>query len=156
MPSHKTGPNALTMAEKVQKALTLRQSGASYAEIARAMGTSTSRAHQYVTKALAEWREARIEAAEEIASTEMSRIDLIQRSIWAQALRGDLAAIDRIIKLMERRAKLLGLDAPTKVSPTDVAGSGPAEIKIVVEDVSEGWGWANGRTLEAQEVDPPG
>ena len=50
-------------------------------------------------------------------------------------MNGDLAAIDRIIKLMERRSKLLGLDA----QPAEPVGA--AELRIVVEDSAEGWDW---------------
>lgn len=39
--------------------------------------------------------------------------------LWPRVLKGDYLAMDRAIKLMERRAKLLGLDAPTKSEATD-------------------------------------
>jgi hypothetical protein len=40
----------------------------------------------------------------------------------AQIEKGNLLAIDRLIKLTERYAKLLGADAPTKVAQTDPTG----------------------------------
>ena len=42
-----------------------------------------------------------------------------------QDLAPKLSAVDRAVKLMERRAKLLGLDAPTKVAPTNPNGDQP-------------------------------
>jgi hypothetical protein len=40
----------------------------------------------------------------------------------SQIEKGNLLAIDRLIKLTERYAKLLGADAPTKVAQTDPTG----------------------------------
>lgn len=39
-----------------------------------------------------------------------------------------LAAMDRLLKIGERRARLLGLDAPTKTALTDPTGEKPMEI----------------------------
>lgn len=39
-----------------------------------------------------------------------------------------LAAINAALRVMERRAKLLGLDKPTKLSATDPTGNTPAHI----------------------------
>lgn len=38
------------------------------------------------------------------------------RGIWPKVPAGDLGAIDRLVRLLERRAKLLGLDAPVDVA----------------------------------------
>ncbi len=50
---------------------------------------------------------------------QVMRIERATRAIWPQVAAGDLFAIDRLVKLMERQAKLLGLDAPTQVSITE-------------------------------------
>lgn len=43
-----------------------------------------------------------------------------------------LAAVDRLIKIQERRARLLGLDKPTKVSATDPDGKKAAPPWVIV------------------------
>lgn len=48
-----------------------------------------------------------------------------------------LAAIDRAIKVMERRARLLGLDAPTKVAPTNPDGDKPYAVTIQASPLDE-------------------
>jgi len=48
-----------------------------------------------------------------------------------------LAAIDRAIKLMERRARLLGLDAPTKIAPTNPDGDKPYVVTIQASPLDE-------------------
>lgn len=45
----------------------------------------------------------------------------------AQIEKGNLLAIDRLIKLTERYSKLLGTDAPTKVANTDPTGEKEAQ-----------------------------
>jgi hypothetical protein len=36
-------------------------------------------------------------------------------ALWPAAMRGDVTAVTGLLRIMERRAKLLGLDAPVKV-----------------------------------------
>ena len=43
------------------------------------------------------------------------RLDAALQAIWPAVLEGDIPAINTLIRLEERRAKLYGLDAPTKI-----------------------------------------
>jgi hypothetical protein len=43
---------------------------------------------------------------------EAGRLDQLQLAIWKSALAGHLGAIDRVLRIMERRARLFGLDTP--------------------------------------------
>jgi hypothetical protein len=45
---------------------------------------------------------------------EAERLDELESAIWPNAMAGNLDAIDRCLAIMERRARLLGLDAPTR------------------------------------------
>jgi hypothetical protein len=56
--------------------------------------------------------------AEELLSLELDRLDAMQQALWAKAKRGDIGASNAILKIMERRSRLLGLDAPTKADVT--------------------------------------
>ena len=38
------------------------------------------------------------------------------QGLWPRARKGEAAAVDRVLKIGERRAKLLGLDAPTRTA----------------------------------------
>ncbi|QDP46879.1 MAG: hypothetical protein GOVbin406_68 [Prokaryotic dsDNA virus sp.] len=53
--------------------------------------------------------------AEQIRSLELTRLDELQTAIWADCMDGKLTAIDRVLKIMERRSKLVGLDAPDRL-----------------------------------------
>jgi hypothetical protein len=57
--------------------------------------------------------------ADELREIEANRLDRLFVVAWRRAMAkdGDLAAIDRALRIMERRARLLGLDQPTDSGP---------------------------------------
>ena len=48
-----------------------------------------------------------------------------------------LAAVDRLLKIQERRARLLGLDKPTKVAPTTPDGEKQASFVVVASEIDQ-------------------
>jgi hypothetical protein len=50
-----------------------------------------------------------------IRALETERLDLAQSAIWGKVLQGDNPSISNLLRIMERRAKLLGLDQPTRI-----------------------------------------
>lgn len=95
-----------------RQAVELRTRGFTFAQIGEACGVTTQAAHWAVCKYLEETRAISREGAEEIRRLELDRLDRILATIGPQAEGGDLAAVDRVLRLQERRAHLLGLDAP--------------------------------------------
>lgn len=65
---------------------------------------------------------------EEYVQIEVASLNAAQAAIWPKVLRGDSVAVERYVKLSERRAKMLGLDAPTQ---TEVSGT----VQVQVEGV---------------------
>jgi len=61
-----------------------------------------------------------------LRALELLRLDELLNALWDTAIAGDLKAVDRVLKVMERRAKLLGLDAPFEIK-TD----GQIHIKVI-------------------------
>jgi len=109
--------------EKQKQALALRLSGASYEQIAQALGfKNRSTAWHAVEDALTR---AIQEPADEVRALEVQRLDRWLFNIDAQIRSGSLEALDRGLKIMTRRATLLGLDAPTKMAPTTPDGAQP-------------------------------
>lgn len=110
----------ITATERQRQALELRKAGVSYAVIAEKLGyRSGSGAHAAVGVAL---KKTLQEPANDLRTLELERLDILQLAIWQQVRQGHLGAIDRYLKIAERRSKLLGLDAPTKVAPTNPEG----------------------------------
>ena len=68
---------------------------------------SRSNAAKIVKRALGRVHQ---EPAFEIRKLEAERLDRLQLSFWQKAIGGDGRALDRVLRIMERRANLLGLD----------------------------------------------
>jgi hypothetical protein len=116
----KTSPARLAVVEKQCQALELRKAGRTYAAIAQELGyCSPSGAEKAVRVAI---RKILAEPGEEVIAMERERLDALLGAVWEQALAGDFQAVDRALKIMERRARLLGLDRPLKIEArADVA-----------------------------------
>lgn len=61
---------------------------------------------------LEDWRRKTEINAEAIVAEELASLEEMQRSLWDKAVEGHLQTVDRVLKIMEHRAKLLGLYAP--------------------------------------------
>ena len=101
-----------------RQAVELRTQGWTFQRIGDELGRPVSSVYQAVVKYLEETRAISREGAEEIRRLELDRLDRILATIGPQAEGGDLAAVDRVLRLQERRAHLLGLDAPKSSSVT--------------------------------------
>lgn len=102
--------------EHRRQALELRRMGLGYEAIGAQLGLGKSQAHRLVQAALADCREQVTAHADELRSEELSRLDGMLQGLWPRARKGEAAAVDRVLKIGERRAKLLGLDAPTRTA----------------------------------------
>jgi len=99
-------------AEKQRKALEARKAGHTYPEIAKMCGYKSEQyAYEAVKTAI---HKIIKEPAKEVLALETQRLDKLMLGCWKVATSGDLRAIDRVVRIMERRANLLGLDAPRK------------------------------------------
>lgn len=125
----KTPKNSRTSAfqikrqKQIQEALDYRLQGHSYPKIAEAMGlrpTQLSTVYDWVVEGM-----ARIirEPAEKLREMELERIDLLLAAHFADAAGGDMEKTSTVLRVMDRRAKLLGLDAPTKTEVTGVVAT---------------------------------
>jgi len=103
------------------QALELRKSGVSYPAIADTLGYRGKQgAFEAVKAAL---KKTLQEPADELLVLELERLDAMTLAIASQVRAGNFGAIDRNLRIMKRRAELLGLDAPTKTALTDPTGT---------------------------------
>jgi hypothetical protein len=119
--------------EKTLQALELRKTGMTYSDIARVLGYADGTgAFQAVRRAL---QATMKEPAEELRTMEEARIDAALAAIWNAVLNGSYGAIDRFIRLSERRSRLRGLDAPVQVGlQGGLENSSTEYIDIFVHD----------------------
>ncbi|MBW4575689.1 MAG: hypothetical protein KME08_10440 [Aphanothece sp. CMT-3BRIN-NPC111] len=93
-------------------AIELRMTGMSYAAIARQLNISLAQAYRDCAESLRLLSEQELGLIKQLRQLESERLDQALASIYPQVLKGSLSAIDRLIKISERRSKLFGLDAP--------------------------------------------
>lgn len=103
-----TGKRNLAAHDKRMRALELRREGATYDVIAKAVGyANRGIAHRAVTEAL---ELIEHDSAEETLTLELNRLDAMIAALWPKVRKGDDRAVHAVLRCMERRAKLLGLD----------------------------------------------
>lgn len=107
----KTSKRRLAARDKWRQALELRKTGMTFEAIAKAVGYScAASAYKAVMTAL---KDSLREPAEELRELEGARLDALQERLADNVESGKdlLLVIDRLLKIMDRRAKLFGLDA---------------------------------------------
>jgi hypothetical protein len=113
---------AEAIAERRALALELRKAGGSYREIAQQLGVDVHTVHGDVTAELAALRETTSGRAEELRDLELQRLDQMTAGLSAPIRAGSPPAVTAAVRVSERRARLLGLDAPT-ATRTELSGS---------------------------------
>ena len=108
-----TRPGRVALAQKEAQALELRKSGLTFTRIADALGyADPSGAHLAVKRALASTLQ---EPSDELRKLEVERLDALFNIMYRQAVvDGQRTAAERCLQIMDRRARLLGLDAPQR------------------------------------------
>lgn len=141
-------PRRIQAAEKRRRALQMRKGGATYEQIAAQVGyASKATAYKAVRDEL---RALPADDAGELRTLERSRLDALLTAAWSKAMRGDLWAVDRCLRIMERRAALEGLDAP-QVQRVEVITRDVIEAEI--ERLSRELGYASVDEADAATAD---
>ena len=98
--------------EKEAKVLELRRGGLTFDLIAQRLGyASASGAYKAYQNAC---NRIVYDDVVETRKVEMDRLDIAQAAIWGNVVQGEVPSVIALIRIMERRAKLLGLDMPTR------------------------------------------
>lgn len=98
--------------DRQRRALELRVAGKSLPEIAKELGYKD---HSGARAAISAGLKKTIqEPADELRQIEAARLDVAIDAIWEGVRMGNLRVIDTLLKLMQRRAALFGIDAPAK------------------------------------------
>ena len=108
-PVGKNVDRALEIDDRRKKVVALRRQGASISEIARTLDISAATASSDLTAALE--AVGRTFDARETMTLELERLDRMMLGVYQDAVNGDDKKIATVLKIMERRARYLGLDA---------------------------------------------
>jgi hypothetical protein len=120
----------LSVAERRRLAIEMKLRGMTWQAIADSLGyrggraavaVDVNRALEHIIK----------EPATELVNQEVARLDRMLEGLYPKATKGDARAADTVLRLMERRAKYLGLD---KLPPsTEVA---VADGRVIIQFAS--------------------
>lgn len=149
------------VAERRARAIQLRIAGVPFATIATQLGYKTaSAASQDVTRALASRRDELRDQADLLAALEAEKLDALERGMWVifrrrhilvsqgQVMKGEdgqplldddpaTRAAGVLLRAFDRRAKLHGLDAPTRLNAkVEVQDELDADIERLVAELA--------------------
>ena len=100
--------------------------GATYEQAAKQAGYATrSGAYKAFWRAI-DGREA--EAVEDHRALELARLDALQVAFWERVMAGDLKAASMVLRIIDQRSRLLGLDKPGQEFAAQTVVMKPAEL----------------------------
>lgn len=114
-------PNPQALQERRIRSLELRIQGMTIHQISRAVGVTAAIVSKDIRKVL---EERAVQATEEGRAMERERLQTLHARAWTilEDVSNDaelkLKAIDRLVRIAERRSKLEGYDSPTRVDAT--------------------------------------
>jgi hypothetical protein len=138
----KTHPDFIETAERRNVALQLRKQGGTYRAIASRMieefgagalpkGYDERYVYNDVMAVLDALNEELSENAKEVRRLELERLDELLRKQYRKAVNdGDNKAVSACLRIMKRRADLMGLDAPKRTELTGADGE-PMKVEMV-------------------------
>ena len=119
----------------------LRREGKTWQQIANAVSYATPmgawKAYQRACQRTLQ------EPTDEARRIELDRLDALQRTYWEPAVEGNLRAADFVLRVIDRRARILGIDAPQKIQAEVVNYDGIGSIDAEVDRIA--------RIIEAAE-----
>lgn len=114
------------------RAVELAVEGFTYQQIADELGyANRGTVHRIVQRTL----EARLaEGVDELRELEVARLDALQAGLWDAASSGDARACGTILKIIDRRCRLLGLYASSSDQTEGLRGAAARSPMTVVID----------------------
>jgi hypothetical protein len=112
------------LAERDLRIFKMRQAGVASNEIARRFGITTNAVNAAIRRQLEKLNREALMAYPEVLRMELERLDALQQAIWPMTqhrkitlddgsevtVEPDLKAIQQVLSVMDRRAKLLGME----------------------------------------------
>jgi hypothetical protein len=111
-----TDQDRLLARRRVIAALLLK--GHTYRDIGAIVGLGKSQVGREVAKIREEWRDRTAVDYQARVDEEDAKLDLVEPIFLAAAAEGSAKGAEILLKIMDRRAKLLGLDKPAKLEVT--------------------------------------
>jgi hypothetical protein len=149
----------LETAKRRREVIQLREAGATWEKIADTLldrhgaealpsGWDKRYAWNDFDRALGKVQGEVKERARTVREMELKRLRRMQKGLWEDAVEGDTDAVRTVVRLMKRRASLLGLDEPDELDVT--AGTDAATIEALMDALQS---YPEARQAAAEAVD---
>ena len=146
------------LAERDLRIFQMRKTGTAVQEIARRFSISTKAVNFAIQRQLSRMNQEALMAYPEVLRMELERLDSLQQSVWPLTqhrkvtmddgtevvVEPDLKAVQQALSIMDRRAKLLGMEA---VNINFVGDTETTPARAVLAEVSD-------RAAAVDEFDP--
>lgn len=127
-------PKQVETAQRRSQALELRAMGLTYEVIAeRLKYSSRQHAHRDIHTALDNLVSA---PAKELLAEELSRLERLLQGVWADARKGDPQKVTTVLRILDMRAKYLGLYAPDRIQ-AEVRIDDPKQIAASIVEIAD-------------------
>jgi hypothetical protein len=124
-------------AQRRSKAIAMRLAGADWDTIAARLDyASKGAACTDVTRAMEKAAAEATRDADVLRHIELARLDRLQVGLWTRALGGDEGTVAAVLAIIDRRVKLLGLNAPLKVEGVPLAAIEAAIAKLEAQEAA--------------------
>ena len=138
--------NRELLAERDARIFALKKAGVSGREIAKRFDMTTSAVSKAIERQLAKLNQESKLNYVEVLRMELERLDALQASIWPMTqnrkqanpdgsevtIEPDLKAVQQVLSVMDRRAKLLGMDRMNVNVSLGDSGSVSSQIKVAL------------------------
>ena len=145
MAKNNTHPDLIETAIRRSFVVALRRAGTTYARISELAierygsdnlpaGWDERYAYKDVMREMEKYRNGIEEDVDLIRTIETERLDALFTVSYRQAMEGNLQAVDRCLRIMERRSSLMGLDRPAEIKIGGLEGTPPVR-EIIIERI---------------------
>lgn len=149
------------LAERDLRIFKMRQAGVAINEIARRFNMTSGAVNASIRRQLEKMNREALLAYPEVLRLELERLDALQQSIWPMtqhrrvttddgsevSLEPDIKAIQQVLSIMDRRAKLLGMEQNNVNIQLDIAAAQSTPVRATLSG-------AQGDTVELAAFSP--
>lgn len=147
-PKARTNKVSLMALRRRQFVVEMRTTGAKYREIARAAvlrfgksklprGWDERYAYKDLMRLLESTDAQLVEGREHIRQIELDRLDTMTMATWERAATGEREAIQTVLSLMQRRAKITGIDAPIEYTIDDIRSIAARVEEVIDQEIKD-------------------
>jgi hypothetical protein len=131
-----TSPIAIARQQRIAAILNLRLAGWTLQAIGDAQSPPITRqsVFELLVRAL---RDMVLEPYQEARRLELARLDALQVACWPAAIKGKGASVDRVLSIVDRRARLAGL-YPQPLAAVGVEAIDPERVKVEIVNLPDG------------------